>query len=342
MIMHSLHEMIYSFFRKYLADQKGVSQNTIISYSTCVKLLLNFACSHLQKSIEHLDIEDIDAQLVLDFLDYLEGQRENLPQTRNNRLAAIKSFFRFLALQEPELTAVCVRICSISSKKTSTKVPDSLDEHEIKAFLNAPDLNNLLGIRDRALLLLLYNTGARAQEVVNLCPSDLRLESPEQVRILGKGNKERLIPIWPETVTALKQYIEVREGDVDNKQTLFLNQKKLPLTRFGLVHLIRKYLKQAQLVCPSLNHKKISPHSFRHTCALHLLTSGVNLSVIRDWLGHVDINTTHHYLHITMDLKLKALSDYTPPSFSDETHEKWKDPHLLAFLEGLSKCRAVA
>ena len=338
MTTHSLGNLVFAFFRKYLAAQKNVSLNTIASYSTCVKLLFTFAQDKMHKKIDKLSVTDIDDELVLGFLDHLEAYRKNLPQTRNARLIAIRSFYRFLASQDPELLPVCEKICAIQAKKTTHAVVVSLEVQEVNAFLLAAKPTTLWGARDHALIRLLHNSGARASEAINIRLDDLRLEQPFQVKLFGKGRKERYVPLWEETVTAIQAYLNLRDEHGIQQEHLFVNQRGNPITRFGVGHLITKYKKKAQNHCPSLRQKVVSPHTFRHATALHLIQSGIDISIVKEWLGHANLNTTHLYLEINIEMKREALEACEAPAMKDSAPREWEKPEFLKFLEKLSKC----
>ena len=244
--------LIISFFSNYLAYQKVYSPETIASYSDCIRLLINYSCQRLNLDIDKLAMDMISDQIILDFLDHVEQQRKNTPETRNQRLAAIKSFFRFAASQEPMLIAVCERVCAISKKKTAHKVIEPLENHEVKAILSQPDINKLNGLRDKALLALLYNTGARVQELIDLDISDLSWENPKPVILTGKGKKQRIIPLYAETVEAINVYLKSRENAAVHHEALFLNAKGERITRFGIGYLITEYAAKAARQCSSL------------------------------------------------------------------------------------------
>ncbi len=275
--------------------------------------------------------------MVTAFLDHLETNRGNSTQTRNNRLAALRAFFRYVAAQEPMLLAPCQQICEIPNKRTPHKTIDYLEDKEMSALLESVDPTSRNGRRDYALVFFLYNTGARVQEVVDLTIADLRLQAPCQVKLTGKGRKERLCPLWPETVTALQDYLNY--GDPDAPEVpVFLNANGKPITRFGIRYIVRHYAGKAAKACPSMESKKVGPHTVRHTSATHLLQSGNDLSVVKDWLGHADINTTHGYVEIDMKMKRKALEACQPPKSKGIRHRpKWMKPSILQWLDELSK-----
>ena len=290
---HQLAPFMKRFFSHYLPVQKGLSVNTLSSYRDAVKLLLCYSGDHIKKSVDKLSIEDITESLVLTFLDHIETKRGCTVRTRNARLAAIRSLFAFIGREEPVLLVQCQQIRAIPLKRTDHKIIDYLEENELKAVLDSIDINSRTGIRDRALFMLLYNTGARASEIVNLNLNDLRLADTAQITLLGKGKKPRSCPLWPETVSVLETYLNHRKSKKMGTQQVFLNANGAPITRFGIRHITRKYGIKAQTKRPSLKIKTVNPHTMRHTTAMHLLRSGNDINMISYWLGHADINTTH-------------------------------------------------
>jgi site-specific recombinase XerD len=342
--MTTLGSLIVTFFRNYLANQKGYPQNTISSYSDCIRLLLSYACDRLKVNFDKLDLKQLTDQLILDFLDHLEQERGNKAKTRNQRLGAIKTFYRFLALQDPTLTAVCERVCAISAKKTEHKVIATLEKDEVKEMLAALTADTLVGARDQSLLTLLYNTGARVQELVDLDVSDLRMEEPFQVLLTGKGRKQRIVPLYEETVTAIQHYLKLRcQAGIESK-ALFLNYSDQRISRFGIGYIVSKYAAKAARISPSLCGKNVTPHTYRHTTALHLIQSGVDISVVKEWLGHADLKTTSLYVDIDTEMKRKALEACPPPAIpqTDEPQKPlWHDPDLLPFLQKLSRQAAL-
>ncbi len=342
--MITLGSIIVSFFRNHLANQRGFTLDTIKSYSDCVRLLMSYACEKLGVSFDKFRLEDINDQLILDFLDYLEQERGNKPETRNQRLGAIKTFFRFLALQEPTLAEVCERVCGIKAKKTEHKVIATLDDQEIKKILDTIETGTLQGARDQALLFMLYNTGARVQELVGLDFSDVRMEKPMQVLLTGKGRKQRVVPLWEETVTAIQHYREMREKAGIEHKAVFLNYRGKRITRFGIRHIVTKHVAAAAMNCPSLTGKNVTPHTFRHTLALHLIQSGSDITLVKEWLGHADIKTTSIYIEIDIEMKRKALEAYPSP-VAPQTNEPeaplWHDTGVMKFLRDLSRKPAL-
>jgi len=335
---HSLDRLVHGFFQVYLAAQKGLSANTILSYRDALKLFLRFASQQVEKPVDKLLLEDFDEKLATNFLDHLQASRSNCTAVRNNRLAALREFFRYAAHQEPLVLPRCQRICAIPAKHTEHKMIEYLEDMEMRAVLESVDRNSRKGFRDYALLLFLYNTGARVQEIVDLNLIDLRLQPPLQVKLTGKGKKERLCPLWPESVVALEKYFSAAHPDPSQESPVFVNSNGRRITRFGIRYIVRQHAAQAAQVCPSVKSKKVSPHTFRHTTGMHLLQSGNDLSVVKDWLGHADINTTHGYIEIDMKMKRRALEACEPPQVkSGKGHPKWMKPSILRWLDQLSK-----
>jgi site-specific recombinase XerD len=324
------------FFSHYLPVQKGLATNTLLAYRDAIKLLLCFAGDTLRKSADELRVEEIDEALVLAFLDHLESTRGCTPRTRNARLAAIRVFFGFVAREEPALLLQCQRIRTIPLKRTEHKTVAYLEETEMQALLDAVDVNSRSGVRDKALLLLLYNTGARASEIVGIKIPDLRLSAATaQVSLLGKGRKHRSCPLWPETAQALQAYLKLRVPKDPAADQLFLNANAVPVTRFGLRHIVRKYGASARSQCPSLRARPVNPHSIRHTTAMHLLRAGNDVNMVGYWLGHADINTTHIYVEIDMEMKRRMLQKTAVPHINDDL--PWQKPDVLRWLANLGK-----
>lgn len=326
---------IKRFLSHYLPVQRGLAANTILAYRDALKLLLCYAADRRKKSVETLSVEDLDEPLVLAFLDHLETVRGCSPRTRNARLAAIRAFFGFLAREEPALLLHCQTIRAIPRKRAEYPTIDYLEEQEIQALLDAVDVNSRTGIRDRALLLLMYNTGARASEIVGLNVSDLRLDGAPQVNLLGKGKKHRSCPLWPETADALKAYLQQRVPKDPEQTQLFLNANGAVITRFGVRYIVRKYAATAQSDCDSIASKRVGPHTLRHTTAMHLLRAGNEVNMVSYWLGHADINTTHAYVGIDMEMKRTMLQKAAAPMVQETL--PWQKPDILQWLNRLPK-----
>jgi len=332
---HSLGNFMKRFFSHYLPVQKGLSANTLAAYRDAIKLLLCYAADTGRKPLDKLVVEDIAEKVVLGFLDYVQEVRSCSARTRNARLAAIQSLFGYIAREQPELLAHCQRIRAIPLKHTEHRTVDYLEENEMQAILDSVEIHSRTAIRDRALLLLLYNTGARVSEIVELKLCDLRLDGTAQVELLGKGRKYRACPLWPETVTALRAYLKQRTPKQPQTEPLFVNANGVPITRFGIRHITAKYAAAAQHQCPSIKTKPVSPHTIRHTTAMHLLRSGNDVNMVSYWLGHADINTTHIYLEIDMEMKRKMLEKTHAPAIKNKA--AWHKPDVLQWLNALGK-----
>ena len=329
---HSIANFIKPFFSHYLPIQKGLAPNTILAYRDAIKLVLCYTADTLHKNVEELCVENINESLVLHFLDHLENTRGCGARTRNARLAAIRALFSFIARQEPSLLLHCQMIRTIPIKRTHLKTVDYLEENEMQALLDSVDLNSRTGVRDNALLLLLYNTGARVSEIVGLKVEDLHFA---QIRLLGKGNKYRTCPLWDETVEALDAYLKQRTAKDPADHQLFLNANGAPITRFGVSHIIGKYATTAKNQCLSIASKTVTPHTIRHTTAMHLLRSGNDVNMVSYWLGHADINTTHIYVEIDMEMKRQMLQKAGPPDVKKPL--PWQKPNVLQWLNALAK-----
>ncbi len=332
---HLLANYMKRFFSHYLPVQKGLSVNTIYAYRDAIKLLLRYAADTLGRPADRLTVQNITEKVVIAFLDHVEQERKCSPNTRNARLAAIRSLFAFIAREEPALLQQYRRIHIIPLKRTQHQTVDYLDDEEMQAILDAVDINSRTGIRDRALLLLLYNSGARVSEIVELKLHDLRLGGTGQVHLLGKGKKHRWRPLWPETVTALQAYLEQRSPKEPGMEYIFLNANGAPITRFGIRYITNKYGNSAQDQRPSIKTKTVNPHTIRHTTAMHLLRSGNDINMVSYWLGHADINTTHFYIEIDMEMKRRMLEKAGAPPIKKK--EPWHIPDILQWLDNLAK-----
>lgn len=332
----TLPSLLRGFFEEYLAAQRDVSPNTIYAYRDAIKLLLHFAARRSGRQVIRLRLADLDPDTVLAFLQHLETERRNCVATRNCRLVAVHRFFAYVVDRDPRQADLCRRVLDIPVKKAVSSIITYLDRDEVKAVLAAPNPSHRFGLRDLALLTFLYNTGARASEAVNLCIRDVRFETPALVHILGKGRKERACPLWPETVKALRAYLEQRGDENQTEAPLFLNAHGGRLGRFGVVSIVKRHVAAAAEVQPSLAAKSISPHTFRHTAAMHLLQSGVELNVIKSWLGHVSITTTSQYVEIDMAMKRDAIQRCPPPVPTPCGESPWHSrKDIIEWLEDL-------
>lgn len=324
------------FFHQYLAILRGLSDKTILAYRDAVKLLLCFAAERLKRDVDELTIEEINENLVLGFLDYVEKERGCSVRTRNARFAAISTFFNFVGRQEPLLLPQCHVIRTIPRKRDQDKSIDYLDAREIQTIMDNIDPTTRTGMRDRALLLFLFNTGARVQECVNVTVEDMRLDGQGQVKLLGKGRKERACPLWPETVDAIGSYLLQRKARETGERRVFLNANGMPVTRFGVRHIVKKHADRATQICASLRKKTIGPHTWRHSTAMHLLQAGNDINMISYWLGHANTNTTHMYVEIDMEMKRKMLAVCSPPK-NKKAQQQWQKPKTIQWLDALSR-----
>ncbi len=332
---HPLAPFMKRYFSHYLPIQKGLSINTIEAYRDAVKLLLCYSADTLRKSADKLDVEDICEKTVLGFLDHLEQERGCTPQTRNARLAALHSLFGFIAREDPSLLAECRRVREIPKKRTEHTMVGYLEEPEIQAILDAVEANSATAARDSALLMLLYNTGARVSEIVTLTLDSLLFNGAPSVRLMGKGRKERMCPVWPETVKLVKCYLAERSPKATGEQALFLNARGEQITRFGIGHILAKHVDVAKEKCVSLQGKKVTPHTIRHTTAMHMLRAGNDVHMVSYWLGHADLNTTHVYVEIDMEMKRKMIESVDAPK--QRRRPAWQKPRVLQWLKDLTK-----
>lgn len=313
---NNLGRALVHFFQDYLPNQRGMSTHTIRSYRDAIVLFLRFASQDVGRGVERLEIDDLLPERVTRFLANLESQRGNGIATRNARLAALHTLARFLATAHPQHMAALQALMAVPFKRGAKSAPIEYLEHgEVRELLGVIDRSDDRGRRDYALFALMFNTGARVQEVLNLHPRDVRLDSPAQVRLTGKGNKIRVCPIWATTANLLRPLCTAREGAASDLP-LFVNQRGQPLTRFGVRYLLQRHLAQAASQSPTLAGKSIHPHSIRHTTAIHLLKAGVDFASISQWLGHASLNTTMVYARADLDLKRQALLQVFPDALA--------------------------
>lgn len=324
---------IRRFLLEHVVAERNLARNTQLSYRDALALLMPFASVQQRQPIDRLTIEQLSPELIKAFLAHLEQTRGCSIATRNQRLAAIHALAHFIAQHNPEQIAWCRSVRDIPFKRTSKPQLAYLDKPEMDALLAAPDRHTAQGRRDYAILLFLYNTGARASEVTQLKIMDLTLGSSPSVRLMGKGGRVRHCPLWKATVDSLVPLIAHRSPEV----AVFRNRHQQPLTRFGIHALVRRVVVAACQRVPSLRTKTISPHSIRHTSAVHLLRAGVDINTIRAWLGHVSLDTTHIYAVVDLEMKAKALAHCDiSPSSDQNTQAIWRDdPALMAFLQTL-------
>ncbi|KAB0567251.1 MULTISPECIES: tyrosine-type recombinase/integrase [Brucella/Ochrobactrum group] len=326
----ALPALIQRFFTDRLCIQMEASPHTVAGYRDTFRLLLRYASAHHRKPPVKLTVEDIDADLVADFLVHTETARGNSARSRNTRLAAIRSFYRYVAMSDPTWLLHCQRILAMPNKRYVKRAVTFLDADEITALLAAPDRRTWAGRRDHALLLLAVQTGLRASELVGLTHGDLVLGSCAHIRCMGKGRKERSTPIRRETAKVLAAWIG---DDKSESRPLFPSIRGERLSRDALEHLVRKHCLKASRVCPSIGSKRVTPHTLRHSTAMDLLHHGVDQAVIALWLGHENVETTQVYIHADMRLKEKALALVAAPATPLSRFRP--DDQLLAFLERL-------
>lgn len=323
--------LLEAFFTERLQQQRNASPHTIAAYRDTFRLLLAFAQDRLRKSPSALPLADLDATLVAAFLQHLEKQRRNSVRTRNARLAALHSFFRYVALQEPAHSAVCQRVLAIPTKKFERKLVTSLTRAEQETLLAAPDRTTWLGRRDHAILMLLLQTGLRVSELRDLRCEDIVLTVGAHVRCRGKGRKERCTPLTRETVVVIKAWLPERAGLPT--EPAFPSRRGTVLSRDAVERLVAKYTETASAACSSLRAKQVTPHVLRHTTAVSLLQAGNDRSVIALWLGHESIETTQMYLDADLTMKERALARTAPLRAGPGRYRP--DDALLAFLSGL-------
>lgn len=309
--MTALAPHLSAFFEQRLTLECGASVNTRDSYAYAFKLLLEYTSNRLKVTPSRLEVEQIDAPMVADFLNDLETTRSNGPSSRNVRLAAIKSFMHFLEYRVPPVMEQIQRVLAIPMKKTSSRLVRHLTTVEIQALLDAPKPIDWSGIRDRAMLHLAFAAGLRVSELTGLRLEDLSLQPHTSILVHGKGRRERRLPLWKQTTAALRAWLAVR--GVIPAPELFLNARREPMTRTGFEYILRKHVRTATENCPSLATKRISPHVLRHSCALTVLEATNDLRKVALWLGHANMQTTEMYLRLDPAIKLEALNAVIAP-----------------------------
>jgi integrase/recombinase XerD len=332
-----LSSWIKRFLLEYLISVRNLSKNTQQSYRDTFRLMLPFISKKSKKAIDQLLIDDINPDAIKSFLADLETKRKCSLSTRNQRLAAIHAFAKFVALNSPEDVEWCRQVQMIPFKKSKRTLITYLEKSEMDALLNAPDKRTDQGKRDYVLLLYLYNTGARADEAAQLTIADLSIAHAQKrdlstVLIKGKGNKLRRCPLWRQTASELSSLITNR----DQTEHVFLNRCNQPLTRFGIHTMVKRHVKKISHEYPSIKKKRVSPHTIRHTTATHLLQAGVDINTIRAWLGHVSINTTNIYAEVDLEMKARALASCEVGLKENKPPTHWKDnTELMNFLNSL-------
>ena len=325
----SIH--LQRFFTERLVGQLQASSHTVASYRDTFRLLLRYAAGRLARAPTNLQVADIDAELVGQFLSFVETTRANSARSRNTRLSAIRSFFKYVAIHEPQLLHHCQKILAMPSKRYEKRTIDFLNRDEIEALVAAPDPQTWFGRRDRTLLLVAVQTGLRVSELINLTCGDVVLGPGAHVRCSGKGRKERSTPLRKDSVHALRTWLAERAGEDD--EPLFVSNRGERLSRDAVERIVRKYVNVASDNCRTLKTKRVSPHVLRHSAAMGLLHTGVDCMVIALWLGHESVETTQMYIHADLQLKEQAM-EKTKPIGSPAGRYRPNDK-LMAFLEAL-------
>lgn len=322
---------VQRFFTERLATQLRASQNTVASYRDTFRLLLKYASGHLERAPVELQIADIDADLIGGFLSFVETARGNVARSRNVRLSAIRSFFRYVAVNEPQLLYHCQRILAMPSKRHEKRTIDYLSRAEIEALVAAPDLTTWFGRRDHTLLLLALQTGLRVSELINLTCDDVVLGTGAHVRCMGKGRRERSTPLRKDCVAALRNWLA--ESTHGQSRPLFASNRGDRLSRDAVERIVRKYADLASSRCATLRRKRVTPHVLRHSAAMQLLQNGVDRTIIALWLGHESVESTQIYIHADIELKEHAMAKTKPVTAPAGRYQP--NDELLAFLEAL-------
>lgn len=323
--------LLQDFFCQRLIAQRNVSAQTISSYRDTFRLLLRYSEQHIKKAPTALTLRDLNAPFIVKFLEHLEKERGNSVRSRNLRLTAIRSFMRYVALQDPTCLPIVERVLAIPTKHFDRPFIDFLSREEMEAVLSAPDLSTWSGHRDHVMFSTFYNTGARVSEIINLRVCDVRLKPDASIHLTGKGRKQRVVPLWKRTTASLRQWNK-RVGGVP-EAPVFPNREGNPLSRSGIEHRLQLAVQQATKNCATLEGRKISPHTLRHTTAMHLLQSGVDITVIALWLGHESITTTHLYVEADLKMKERALRTIQEPPIRRVRYRP--SDCVLAFLDSL-------
>lgn len=328
----NLGSLLQHFFIERLLQQRHASPCTIATYRDCFRLLLAFAEQRLGKQPVNIALQDLDAPFILQFLEYLEKRRHNSIRTRNARFAAIRAFLHYAAAKEPSALGLVQSVLAIPMKRFERPLVGFLSRGQIQAILDAPDPSTWSGRRDRVMFSTLYNTGVRVSELICLRVADLMLEASPSVRILGKGRKERQVPLWPSTASQIKRWL-LAEKSPGPERSLFPNRSGGRLTRTSVAERLELAVQKAARKYPELTQQRISPHVFRHSIAMHLLQAGVDITVIALWLGHESPATTHMYIEADLAMKERALKNLqAPQSVSVRYHPT---DRVLEFLQSL-------
>lgn len=333
---NALARALRGFFTDHLPLLRGVSPHTVHSYRDSLTLLLRFVAVHRDREVATLDICDLTPAEITDFLHHLEADRHHCAATRNVRLAAIHAFFRHVATLHPAELEHCQRVLAVPFKRARQRTVEYLEYDEMQAVLGAVDRTTADGGRDYALLAAMFNTGARVQEILDVRPRDLQLVQPFQVRLKGKGRKERSCPLWPQTAEVLRLHLREQGVDAASAEPFFRNHRGEPLSRFGVRYILGKYCDQARAVAPTLGKKRLHPHSMRHSTAVHLLHAGVDVVTISHWLGHASVTVTNRYATVDLKMKRDAIARARPIGDGGQVPASWReDPTILDWLTKL-------
>lgn len=334
----SFPAIVHGYFLDYLPQQRGLQPSSICSYRDTLRLFLIFVAKQRHRGVSDLSIEHMDYQSVLAFLRDMEKERGNAIATRNQRLAALHTFYEYIVRNIPEMLPFCAKVAAIPMKRCPQPEMKFLAREDVEALFARIPSDGRLSIRDRALFMLLYNTGARVSEVAQLTIGQVDLKSPAQVRLLGKGAKWRACPLWDQTTKALRKMLHERPRNLASTDPVFVGNGGEPMTRFGIYKRIRHHAQAWEVSTNSSSRIRVTPHVFRHTTAVHLLEAGVEVNVIRGWLGHVSLNTTNRYAEITVRMKADALALCEPieENVGRTRKSAWQgDAGMLAWLSSL-------
>ena len=331
----ALLALVGSYFRDHLVRARGASPHTVRSYRDTLRLLFSFIAERRHRAVADITLDDLQSPDVIAFLSHVESKRANTVSSRNIRLAAIRSFFKYLVEHDLPRADQYQRVLSIPNKRARVPAARYLEPEEIKQIIAQPDRSSLSGCRDHALLLFLYNTGARVSEALGVRMEHLSLNTPRHVRLFGKGNKERICPLWRDTAAALQRLLAARGAR--SQDWLFCSRSGVRLSRDGVAYILKKYSALAAQSSPALRRRRITPHMFRHSCAVALLQAGVDITVIRDYLGHASISTTSRYVSTNLQMKRVALEHFWQRSgLSPARQRPWSPkPDLLAYLSSI-------
>jgi site-specific recombinase XerD len=333
--MMPLAPLVTAFFRKNLAAEKGVSKNTIVSYSYTFKFLCRYVSTRLSKTPSELCLEDLNARIIRDFLDNLERGHGNTPRTRNLRLTAIRSFMKYVEYEVPAALEQVHQVRALSNKRTQERLVNHLNREEMKAVLDAPDPSTRKGGRDQAMLYLGFAAGLRVSELVGLRLDELELEGPyPSILVRGKARKQRRLPLWKEATRVLRAWLALR-GPIPESE-VFINARGKALTTSGFSYIVKSYAQAASLKCPSLSKKHVSPHVLRHTCAISTLQATHDIRKVALWLGHSSLKSTEIYLRADPTEKLEAIEKALPPELRRGVFQV--EDKLIAWLSGQKLC----